>query len=74
MVRNYVESQVRDFEMIRNNLVYYLNDNDESEGRICLFNSFTCSVEEIAKFHNCYEPYEVATTQNKVNSYVRHFE
>ena len=60
-------------ETIRNNLVYYWSDG-ENEGRICLFNSFTCSVEEIAKFHNYYEPYQVATTQNKVNSYVRYFE
>ena len=67
--------------MIRNNLVCYRNngkdedeDEDKYEGRICLFNSFTCSVEEIAKFHNWYWPYEVATTQNKVNSYVRYFE
>ena len=42
--------------------------------RIYLFNSFTCSVEEIAKFHNYYWSYQVATTQNKVNSYVRYFE
>ena len=59
--------------MVRNNLVYYRN-NDKREGRICLFNSFTYSVEEIEKFHNCYDPYEVATTHNKVNSYVRYFE
>ena len=60
--------------MIRNNLVYYQNNNGKEEGRICLFNSFTYSVEGIAKFHNWYEPYQVATTQNKVNSYVRYFE
>ena len=59
--------------MIRNNLVCYQND-DNREGRICLFNSYTCSVEEIAKFHNYYEPRQVATTQNKANSYVRYFE
>ena len=61
------------FETIRNNLVYYRN-NDNREGRIGLFNSFTCSVEEIAKFHSWYAPSQVATTQNKVNSYVRYFE
>ena len=55
--------------MIRNNLVY-CRDN----GRICLFNSYTCSVEEIAEFPNNYKPYEVATTQNKVISYGRYFE
>ena len=65
--------KLRDFETTRNNLVYYRN-NYEDEGRIGLFNSSTCSVEEIAKFHNYYEPYEVATTQNKVNSSVRYFE
>ena len=61
--------------MIRNNLVCYRNNlKDEYEGRIGLFNSFTCSVEEIATFHNWYWPYQVATTQNKVNSYIRYFE
>ena len=30
--------------------------------------------EEITKFDNYYEAYEVATTQNKVNSYVCYFE
>ena len=60
--------------MIRNNLVYYQNNNGKEEGRICLFNSYACSVEEIAKFQNWYWPYEVATIQNKVNSYVRYFE
>ena len=73
IVRNYIESQVRDFETIRNNLVWYRN-NGKDEGRICLFNLFTCSVEEIAKFHYYYYPYQVATTQNKVNSYVLYFE
>ena len=74
IVRNSVESQVRDFETIRNNLVLYRNNGEEEEGRICLFNSYTRSVEEIAKFHSSYEPYEVVTTQNKVNSYVHCFE
>ena len=54
--------------MIRNNLVFYPNN-----GRICLFNSYTWLVEEIAKFRNDYKSYEVATTQNKVNSYARYF-
>ena len=73
-VRNYVESQVRDFETIRNNLDYYKNSNNEEEGRIGLFNSSTSSVEEIAKFPTWYWPYQVTTTQNKVNSYARYFE
>ena len=50
------------------------NNNNKLEGRICLFNSFTCSVEEIARFHILYAPCQVATTKNKVNSYVRYFE
>jgi len=72
IVRNSVESQVRDFETVRNSLVLYRNNGEEEEGRICLFNSYTCSVEEIAKFHNRYWPYQVAITQDKVNSYVRY--
>ena len=60
--------------MIHNNLDLCPNNNGKDEGRIGLFNSYTCSVEEIAKFHHCYEAYRVATTQNKVNSYVRYFE
>ena len=56
-----------------NNLVCYRNNN-EHEGRICLFDPSTCSVEENAKFQNDYQSHEVATTQNKVNSYVRYFE
>ena len=43
------------------------------EGRICLFDLHTNSVKQIAKFHNYYLPRQVATTQNKVNSYVRYF-
>ena len=66
------------FNEIKNLIIYYnldlYSNNDEDEGRICLFNSFTYSVEEIAKFQNYYFPYEVATTQDKVNSYVRYFE
>ena len=50
------------------------NNNDVREGRICLFDSHTNSVEQIARFTNHYEPHEIATTQNKVNSYVRYFE
>ena len=68
-----LKAKVRDFETIRNHLVCYRNI-DKDEERICLFNSYTCSVEEIAKFHNWYLSYQIATTQNKVNSYARYFE
>ena len=44
-----------------------------NEGRICLLDSHTNSVEQITKFTNHYEPYEVATTQKKVNFCVRYF-
>ena len=57
--------------MIHNNLVYWKYNTPK--GEIGLLNSYTFSVEEIAKFHNSYLPYQVATTQNKVNSYVRYF-
>ena len=43
------------------------------EGRICLFDSHTNSVKQIAKFTNYSESYRVAATENKVNSYVRYF-
>ena len=59
--------------MIHNNLGFYSN-NGKYEGRICFFNSSTYLVKEIVKFHNWYWPYGVATTQDKVNSYVRYFE
>ena len=66
------------FNGIKDSIIYYNLDlhlnNYEVEARIGLFNSFTCSVEEIAKFHNCYAPYEVATTKDKVNSYTRYLE
>ena len=45
--------------------------DDFSEGRICLFDSHTNSVEQIAKF-NHYEPYEVTTTKDKVDYFIRH--
>ena len=59
--------------MIHNYLVLYQN-NDENEGRICLFNSDNFSIEKIEKFDNWYWSTEVETTQNKVNSYVRYCE
>ena len=55
-------------------LVDYKTDSGRYEGRICLFDSQNHSVENIAKFNQNYSTYEVATTQNKVNSYVRYFE
>ena len=51
----------------------YKNDNFVNEGRICLFDSHTNSVEQIARFTKYLEPYEVATTKDKVNSYARRF-
>ena len=60
------------FNGIKDSIVYYNLGNSEDEGRICLFNSSTCSVEEIVKFHNYYKPNEVTTTQNKVSSYIRY--
>ena len=62
---------------IKDSIIYYnlglYSNNGEDEGRICLFNSYAYSAEEIAKFHNWYAPFQVATTQNKVNSYVYYF-
>ena len=70
-VRNNKFNIIND-SVIYYNLDYYAN-NDGDEGRICLFNSHLL-VEEIEEFHNSYLPFQVATTQNKVNSYARYFE
>ena len=59
--------------MIRNNLVHY-RDNYAYEGKIGLFNSDNFSIEKIEKFDNPYSSNEVATTQNKVNTYARYSE
>ena len=59
--------------IIISHLVIYENNGSE-EGRVGLFDSQNYSVEGIAKFNRNYYTYEVATTQNKVNSYVRYFE
>ena len=67
IVRNYIENQVRDFEIILNNLVYYQN-NHRGKQIICLFNSHNLSVEKVAKFYGHYRPFEVAATEDKVNS------
>jgi len=53
--------------------VSYRNGNIY-EGRICLFDLHTNSVKQIAKFTEHYDPYQVATTKDRVNSYVRYFE
>ena len=45
--------------------MHYKNYNIEEE-RICLFDSHTNSVEQIAKFPNYLESCEVATTKDKV--------
>ena len=37
------------------------------EGRICLFDSHTNSVKQIAKFTNCLGSDELATTKDKVD-------
>ena len=37
------------------------------EGRICLLDSHTSSVNRIARFTNCLGPDEVATTKDKVD-------
>ena len=59
--------------MILNNLVCHRSYQEE-KGLIYLFNPYTCSVEKVSKFSRDYEPREVATTQDKVNSYARYFE
>ena len=46
--------------------MHYQNNNGINEGKICLFDSHTNSVEQIAKFTNLW-PWEVATTKNKVD-------
>ena len=50
----------------------YENDDSE-EGRICLFDSHTNSVEQIAKFTNSLLSDEVATTKDKVDYFIWHY-
>ena len=45
-------------------------NNNVSEGRICLFDSHTNSVEQIARFTNYLQSYEVATTKDKVDYFI----
>jgi len=47
--------------------VHYENNNGINEGKICLFDSHTNSVEQIAKFTNYLWPWEVVTTKDKVD-------
>ena len=47
-------------------------DSDVIEGRICLFDSHTNSVEQIAKFTSYLLTYEVATTKDKVDYFIWH--
>ena len=42
-------------------------NGDVSEGRICLFDSYTDSVKQIEKFTDYLQSYEVATTKDKVD-------
>ena len=42
------------------------------EGRICLFDSHTNSVKQIARFINYLQSYEVATTKDKVDYFICH--
>ena len=51
--------------------MYYEND-DVKEGKICLFDSHTNSVEQIEKFTSDLWPYEVATTKDKVSYFICH--
>ncbi len=44
------------------------------EGRICLFDSHTNSVEQIAKFTNCLPPEEVAAAKDKVDYFIWHYQ
>ena len=46
--------------------MHYETENIYEE-RICLFDSHTNSVEQIAKFTNCLWPWEIATTKDKVD-------
>ena len=65
------------FLKIKDSIIYYnlglYSNNGKIEGRICLFNSYTYSVEEIAKFKHLYWPYQLTTTKDKVNFYVCYF-
>ena len=42
------------------------------KGRVCLFDSHTNSVKQIANFNNCSRSCEVATTKDKVDYFICH--
>ena len=50
----------------------YYGNGDVREGRICLFNSHTNSVEQIGKYTGHYGSHEVVTTKNKVGYFICH--
>ena len=50
--------------------MHYQNNNGINEGKICLFDSHTNSVEQITTFTEYYEPFEVATTKDKVDYFI----
>ena len=45
-------------------------NNNIYEGRICLFNSHTNSVDYTAKFTSWLLPYKVATTKDKLSYFI----
>ena len=47
-------------------------NNNTYEGRICLFDSDTNSVEQIANFTKYLWPWDVATTKDKVDYFICH--
>ena len=50
--------------------MHYQNNNGINEGKICLFDSHTNSVEQITKFTYYLRSYEVATTKDKVDYFI----
>ena len=48
-------------------------NGDIWEGRICLFDSHTNSVEQITRFTNYLALYEVAATKDKVDYFIWHY-
>ena len=44
------------------------------EGRIGLFDSYTCSVKVIAKFHGWYELYDIPTAQKAIARFYNCYE
>ena len=71
MINIYIRIQGKG--IIISHLILYKN-NGSYEGRIGLFDSQNLFIENIAKFNESSSINEAATTQNKVNSYVRYFD